>query len=60
MKLPLVDEETWVLEMNAAHPMAKELLPEDWFWDVSNDYWPIGNDDGWDVADRYLRAPYDC
>ena len=55
MKLPISDSEEWELDPQSAHPIAREHLSEEFFWDVGDDYSPCGNDDGWDVMDRYLR-----
>ena len=45
----------WELSPENAHPIAKENLEEEFFWDICNDYSPLGNDTGADVLHHYRK-----
>lgn len=47
--------EIFDLSEDQIHPRARELLNEAFFWDVSNDFSPHGNDDGADVLSDYAE-----
>jgi uncharacterized protein YfeS len=34
---------------------ARNMLPDDFFWECANEYGPVGNDDGADVLNAYRR-----
>ncbi len=40
-------------EPEQAHPQARELMKEDFFWDCVNELAPFGSDEGWDAYYEY-------
>lgn len=45
----MAEEEDWELTPESAHPAAREILADDFFWDPVDDNSPFGNDTGADV-----------
>ncbi|MES2776971.1 MAG: hypothetical protein V4722_22530 [Bacteroidota bacterium] len=39
----------WILSKKTAHPIAVQLLAEDYWWQEADDFSPFGNDDGSDA-----------
>ena len=54
MKLP--DSEDWVLSPENAHPNAKALFSESFFWDGIDDSAPWGSDEGADALAAFRHA----
>ena len=46
-------DDEWELEPEAAHPNAQRLLREEFYWDITDDDSPFGNDTGWDTLQFY-------
>ena len=46
-------DDEWELSPETAHPNARRLLQEDFFWDVGDEDSPFGNDTGWDTLEFY-------
>jgi uncharacterized protein YfeS len=49
------DEERYGVEKHLAHPRARELVPEEFFWDCTDALAPFGSDEG-DTALAEFRA----
>ena len=46
-------EDDWELSREEAHPNARRLLEDEFYWDVADDNSPFGNDTGWDTLEFY-------
>ncbi len=42
-------------EPELAHPRARELMPEEFFWDCTNEWAPFGSDEGSDAYYEFRR-----
>lgn len=46
-------DDDWELAPANAHPNARRLLAADFYWDVTDEDSPFGNDTGWDTLEFY-------
>ena len=46
-------DDEWQLSREGAHPNARRLLGPDFYWDVTNEDSPFGNDTGYDTLEFY-------
>ena len=46
-------DDDWELARDNAHPNARRLLKEDFYWDIADEDSPFGNDTGWDTLEFY-------
>lgn len=46
-------DDDWELAPGNAHPNARRLLRADFYWDVTDENSPFGNDSGWDTLEFY-------
>jgi len=46
-------DDEWELSPEAAHPNARQLLKSEFYWDVTDDDSPFGNDTGADTLEFY-------
>jgi uncharacterized protein YfeS len=49
----MTDEHDPFNEPDQAHPKARELMTEKFFWDCVNEMAPFGSDEGWDAYYEY-------
>lgn len=49
-------DDDWELDPSNAHPNARALLVEDFYWDCVDDNSPVGNDTGADVLAGYRET----
>jgi uncharacterized protein YfeS len=50
------DDDEWELSPETAHPNAAKLMTEPFYWDVSDENSPFGNDTGADTLELYRGA----
>ncbi len=43
-------EESWVISKKSAHPLALELLLDDFYWDTVDEFAPFGSNEGFDTV----------
>lgn len=46
-------DDDWELSRDNAHPNARRLLGDDFYWDPGDEDSPFGNDTGWDTLEFY-------
>ncbi|HET7731960.1 MAG TPA: hypothetical protein VFK48_18205 [Usitatibacter sp.] len=51
-----IEDDDWELSPDTAHPTAAELMQEAFFWDVTDENSPFGNDSGADALELYREA----
>ena len=48
-------DDEWELSPDVAHPNARRLMKAEFYWDVTDEDSPFGNDTGWDTLE-FFRA----